>query len=228
LIGAVREVHSVQRCSRHHADYIIALLGLYFFSFICFLVFDDLDANSLKLFREEIEVIFTDRVVPGKANYTCWFEFSPSSGVVIGIQLAHTDLECSLEYFALVLFSDTFEIVLLQFVLRKLEVIVDVKGSHQDAAIEIEFVVEGFCLVMIDELYFDYASLAIDLVLFDFRVFLAVLEKHIDHLVLDSLLYILYYQFLTVLDFLFDCFFHIFWIIIIINELNLINMYKLY
>lgn len=165
-----------------------------------------LDTNSFELFCQNIKISLTDRIFSDKTEKACWFKFGSCSSSVAGVQLADTYFPSNLEELALILFSYSLQIILLHFILGECKIEIDVKGADKDPIIEVSFIIESFSLVVVIELNLNDSIFSIDRVLLYFCFFLAVLQEHINHFVLNSLLHILNDQLFAVLDLLLNCF----------------------
>lgn len=168
----------------------------------------DLDADGLEVLGEGLEVCLGDVLLPDEAEDSVGFELAPGSGAVVGVELAEADLPALQEELPLIFLGDALEVVLLHLCLIESEVEVDVEGPDEDLVDEVGIVVEGSGFLMVDELNLDDAVLAVHRKLLGLSLLLAILEEHVDHLVLDGFLHPLDYHLPALPNLLLDSFLH--------------------
>lgn len=156
-------------------------------------VLEYFNAHGAELVGEFFEGGGLDGFLANEAEEAGGFEFGPGAGTVAGVDFADSDFDGCLEEGLLVFFGDALEVVLLHLVIGELKVEVDVEGAYEDFIGEVGLVVEVFGLLVVGELDLDDAVLAVDRIGFDIGFLLAVLQEHVDHLVLQGLLHILDY-----------------------------------
>lgn len=157
----------------------------------------DLDSQSLQVVRKSLELSLGDVFLSDEREHSVGFQLSPGAGAVVGVEFAESDLPALLEELSLVFLGDALEVIFLHFSLAEREIEVDVEGAYEDLLDEIGLIVEGACAFVVDELDLDDAVLAVDGELLGLALLLAVLEEHVDHLVLDRLLHPLDYHLLA-------------------------------